>query len=409
MGRVKQMASIKNEGEKKTQKGLKPKTVARIKKAIFVPSIILIFVSLLFMNHIGPWLDVPFSKAPYLSWTQDTRTSMTISWETPLPCTTVLYYGVNGSYGNSHADLSPTMLHQVTLTNLEPGTTYHYQVLAYDFFLPYFILDRTFRTAPNGTETFSFAVYGDNRPDVFGITAHQTIVNEILALDVDFVLNLGDIVMTSNRLDQYDRFFYEIQYLAGTRPYMVTIGNHEAWEYGGNILPYLYYLSFPSYPANEFWYSFNYSNAKFISLFVGSSEQLLTPAQLDWLESELQNANESQNIDWTFLFFHVPIFSAGGSPSLLQAQLLPLITKYHVDFVLSGHHHDYERLYFPNTHYIVAGGGGAELEILMSQTPFTVTSKITHCFSHFIVQNRTVYYQCFDTQGNVIDWLVVSK
>lgn len=302
-----------------------------------------------------------------------------------------------------------TFLHVVTLTNLEPNTTYHYRVYSTSYFTPYFLFDRTFKTAPNDTRPFSFAVYGDTRPDAFGITAHQTIVNEILALNPDFVLNVGDIVMTSNRLDQYDRFFYEIQYLAGTRPYMISIGNHEAYEHGGNILPYLYYLNYPEEPANEFWYSFDYSNARFISLFVGRNNQLLTPDQLDWLEEELNESKYNQDIDWTFVYFHVPVLSSGESPSFLQIQLMPIFTKYQVDFVLAGHHHHYERLYIPNTHHIIAGGGGAELEIFLTKTPFTISSKITHCFSHFIVENRTVFYQCIDTQGNIIDWLVVSK
>ncbi|MHA1376911.1 MAG: metallophosphoesterase [Candidatus Helarchaeota archaeon] len=389
-----------------SNKGNKSKKKARIQKIIFIPTVILIFIGLLCLNRFGPWLNTPFSKPPYLTWSQDTQTSIEIRWETPIPCSTVLAYGKNSTYNKIYYNSTPTMLHTVVLNGLDPGTTYHYKVYSKDFFVPYFLFDRTFKTAPNGTQEFSFVVYGDTRPDVFGITAHQTIINEILALNPDFVINVGDIVLSSNYLDQYDRFFYEIQYLAGTRPYMLCVGNHEAWEYGGNLLPYLYYLGSPN---NKLWYSFNYSNAKFISLCVISNDQLLTPDQLQWLEKELQNANESQEIDWTFIYFHVPIYSAGGSYPILQAQLLPLINKYHVDFVISGHHHHYERLYIPNTHYLVTGGGGAELEFSIEKTPFTVVSQNIHCFSQFIVQNKTVICQCIDAQGNIIDWLAVTK
>lgn len=396
----------KKQNKIEPQKKGKSKLKTRIKKAILIPSIIGIFVSLLFLNHIGPWLNTPFSKAPYLSWTGDSRTSMTVTWETPLPCDTVLLYGINSSYGNMFYDPTPTFLHTANLTGLEPGTIYHYKVYSNSFFMPYFLFDKTFKTAPNDIQPFSFAIYGDNRPDVFGITAHQTIVNQILALNPDFVINVGDIVMTSNRLDQYDRFFYEIQYLAGTRPYMISVGNHEIYEYGGNVLPYLYYVN---YPGNKIWYSFNYSNAYFISLCIYEDNQILTSNQLEFLENELKIANSSKNIDWIFVYFHAPLIDSAGARLYSEVQLMPILNKYKVDFVISGHDHFYERLYIPNFHHIIAGGGGAELEILISKTPFTIASKIAPCFSLFEIQNRTVFYQCIDTQGNIIDWLTVTK
>ncbi|MHA1376913.1 MAG: metallophosphoesterase [Candidatus Helarchaeota archaeon] len=395
--------SDKKKAEEKSKKRVKP--LIKILSLFFL--INGVYFSILNLNQVGPWLDYPFTKAPYLSWNGNTQTSMVVTWETPLPCTTVLEYGRNTTYGTTLEDLTPTMLHVVNLTGLEPGATYHYRVYAKDFFSPYFILDRTFTTAPNGTQAFSFAVYGDTRPDMFGITAHQTLVNDILMLNPDFVINVGDIVMTSNRLDQYDRFFYEIQYLAGTRPYMVSMGNHEAWELGGNVVPYLYYFSFPN---NDLWYSYNYSNAYFISLIVLDEDQIIAPNQLNWLEFELQKANSSPNIDWIFLSFHSPIIHSGGGVSrFLGLQLLPLFNKYNVDFVLEGHRHFYERLYVPNTHHIIEGGGGAELEGSLAKTPFTITAELTHCFSHFIIQNRTLFYQCIDVNGRIIDWMTLTK
>jgi len=393
--------------KKNAKKNPKKRVVTIIKILTLFLVINSIYFSLLNLNQIGPWLDYPFTKAPYLSWNQETQTSITITWETPLPCTTVIEYGKNSSYGLKIEDLTPTMLHVVTLTNLEPGTTYHYKVYAKDFFSPYFLFDKTFKTAPNGTESFSFAVYGDTRPDGLGITIHQTLVNEILMLDPDFVINVGDIVMSSKRLDQYDRLSYEIQWLAGTRPYMISMGNHEAWEGDGNVIPYLYYFNFPNY---DLFYSYNYSNAYFISLVVLAEDQILDPIQYRFLENELSNANASSDIDWIFVSFHSPIIHSGGrnSPFLIW-QLTPLFNKYGVDFVLEGHRHFYERLYVPNTHHIIAGGGGAEMEGSMAKTPFTVTSKLTHCFSHFIIQNQTLFYQCIDANGRIIDWMSLTK
>jgi hypothetical protein len=56
-------------------------------------------------------------------------TAETISWTTDLPADSQLFYGTTSSYGQSTTlDASLVNVHNVTLTNLIPNTTYHYQI-----------------------------------------------------------------------------------------------------------------------------------------------------------------------------------------------------------------------------------------------------------------------------------------
>ena len=68
----------------------------------------------------------------------------------------------------------------------------------------------------------------------------------------------------------------------------------------------------------------------------------MVPAQLAWLEKELQNSKAA----WKICYFHHPLYSSGafhGASSELRLLLEPLFVKYGVQVVFAGHEHVYER------------------------------------------------------------------
>ena len=98
------------------------------------------------------------STRPYLS--QVTENSIVVSWRTSVPTPTVVEYGETKAYGFSVRTDKQTRFHSVTLTGLKPSTEYHYRVLSGK---P--TQDYPFRTAVRPGEPFTFAVYGDTRPN----------------------------------------------------------------------------------------------------------------------------------------------------------------------------------------------------------------------------------------------------
>ncbi len=84
-----------------------------------------------------------------------TGTSVTISWTTDERSTSLVEYGLTSGYGSSMADTALVTSHLVTLSGLQPNTTYHYRVGSTDAYGngPRYSADFQFRTAAGSDNT----------------------------------------------------------------------------------------------------------------------------------------------------------------------------------------------------------------------------------------------------------------
>ena len=102
------------------------------------------------------------------------------------------------------------------------------------------------------------------------------------------------------------------------------------------------------------YYTFARRNARFFVL----DSNLMDTSQLAWLDTMLKQSQD----DWKICYFHHPIYSnAGrhGSDVQLRVALEPMLVKYGVNVVLSGHDHVYERLKpQKGVAYFVSGASG---------------------------------------------------
>jgi hypothetical protein len=119
-----------------------------------------------------------------------------------------------------------------------------------------------------------------------------------------------------------------------------AIGNHDDIDGLGADL----YLSLFGLPINgarrlqrERSYSFEYANALFIILDATASVEDQRP----WLEARLAHTKAT----WKFAIFHFPPYGPGVDYPEIIRGWCSVFDKYHVDFVLSGHVHDYVRTY----------------------------------------------------------------
>ncbi len=361
---------------------------------------------LLFLNNIGSWLFNPNYKPPYLSFIGDPQNAIGISFETPQACNATVYYGLSASKLNlSQNENAIRTLHFFNLTNLNPNTTYYYSINATEVSYQFMNVVESFHTAPLlGSHTpIRFAVLGDTRPDIFGLTKHPQLLELIKPRNPDFILNVGDIVMGPTRNDHWDRFFSEIHGVAKNIPYMVSMGNHEHHEWGGEADAGSTYLKYMNYPGVEEYYAFNYSNICFISMNIESGSSI-TATQLTWLNNILVAANSSSEINWIIVYFHVPAYSAEGTHSGIVSKVVtPYFIPFKVDLVFVGHHHHYERLMVDGIPYIVTGGGGAELEPYLSGTPQSQVIMNTFQFCDVLINGSQLIMTCVDYNNLVID------
>ncbi|MBI5213916.1 MAG: carboxypeptidase regulatory-like domain-containing protein, partial [Nitrospirae bacterium] len=76
-----------------------------------------------------------------------TNNSATITWTTDQPSDSIVEYGITQAYGSSVTDLTLTTNHSIVLTNLTPGTTYHFRVTSKNSYgFPSSSGDNTFTT-----------------------------------------------------------------------------------------------------------------------------------------------------------------------------------------------------------------------------------------------------------------------
>lgn len=251
-----------------------------------------------------------------------------------------------------------------TVDHLWPGRTYFYSV-GHEGLDPAAVTDAgTFTTAPVRPEPFTFTAFGDQ-----GVTYDAVATSTLIrAQNSAFHLHAGDCSYAESGGDGlitdpfdpriWDSFFTEIQPTAGQVPWQIAVGNHEMepWYspdgYGGQYARW----EFPgavSSPAPPTYYSFVYGNVGIVSLDANDVSYEIPAnfgytngAQTAWLESTLAALRANPAVDFIVAYFHHCAYStctAHGSEGGARQYWAPLFDKYHVDLVINGHNHIYER------------------------------------------------------------------
>ncbi|HEV7205807.1 MAG TPA: fibronectin type III domain-containing protein [Jatrophihabitans sp.] len=310
------------------------------------------------------------ARGPYLS--NVSGTSAVVSWWTNIATPGVVTYGP-GSPSTTVTDPAGTVQHHsVTLTGLNPGSTYQYTVGGG----PLASSAATIRTAaPVGT-AFSFAAIGDFGGASPGETQNAA---NIATAGTSFVQTLGDNIYASSGLpdpdftnvySDYDaRFFKLFGPVVRNQALFPANGNQEYYSNGA------FWATFPMPGTNHSWYSYDWGNAH---ITVIDSEVAFDPSSPQYAFIK-QDLSAHQNATWRIVIMQRPPYSstsAAASSNKADAYLVPLFESQHVALVLSGNSHNYERSY-PITGgqaasggvtYVVSGGGGN------GHNPFTIAA-----------------------------------
>ncbi|MFC1888653.1 metallophosphoesterase family protein [Thermodesulfobacteriota bacterium] len=209
---------------------------------------------------------------------------------------------------------------------------------------------------------FSFVMMGDTRPP--GLVNFAKLRSQILEIDPSpvFVIDIGDLVSNG--------YMIEYPYYLGSidpfpLPFVSVIGNHELYAAQGHD-------NYAKLFGDEDFH-FDYANCRFIALNDSNPGSYgVTDAQLAWLEDLLDDPTPADK----FTFMHVPVpfkelvdGSSKADEILSGSRADPnwnafkdLVEAYGVRIAAFGHIHDYRHMERNGVHYVVTGGGGAELE-----------------------------------------------
>ena len=301
------------------------------------------------------------ARGPYVS--NVSGTSAVISWWTNLATAGAVSWGVSSSTEHVLTDHGPNIQHHaLTISGLTPGTTYRYRVGNGGMLTS----DATFATAPPPGRSFKFASIGDFGG---GSTAETQNANNIAGAGTAFIQTVGDNIYPTSGLpdpdfttvySDFDARFY--------KPFAAAISNQAFFPANGNKEYYgdgKFWDNFPMPGSNHSFYSYDWGDAHILVL---DTEQPVTPssAQYQFAQGDLAAHQAST---WRIVALQRPPYSStsGNSSSKpVQANLVPLFQAEHVNLVLSGNSHNYERT-FPLTGgvpaaggitYVVTGGGG---------------------------------------------------
>lgn len=364
-----------------------------------------------FMVDNGPFdSDAQITRRPYLQ--SMTGSSVMIIWKTDNRRPSVVEFGADLALGQSEAVAGTRTTHEITLTNLTPGTEYCYRIAgvngpATERFC--------FKTAPAQSDAdFSFLAIGDSGTG----SAEQLAIAQRMSREqgIDLMLHTGDVIYPSGERRHYqERFFDPYAPILSRVPIFPAIGNHDLITLG---IPYkeAFYLPANNSRDTELYYSFEFGDAKFIVLDTTIFGHIPVGKHMTWLRSELA----SNTRRWLIMFFHIPLYSSGrhGNDRILELILGPLIERHKVDLVLTGHDHHYERFQpikkfssdpsFPGTVHVLTGGGGRGLYSTGQQSE-TVYAESAFHYTRFDVSANSIRGRAVRIDGRVIDDFVIAK
>lgn len=281
-----------------------------------------------------------------LTWTDEPRTTQTISWREQGEEAGIVQYLPAAEYqGNfSRAEEQAgkrTPFYQdyyrvrVTLRGLKPDTSYIYRVGTKGIFS-----EPALFTTASESDSFSFLYLGDVQA---GYESWGRMLNRIAAENpgLKFALIGGDLVDQGSSPHEWQQFLSAAEPVFNRLPLMPAVGNHDDTLLFQTLLPT---------PKNGpllgqgTIYSFDYGNCHFTVL---NSNQMGIPGTYGsdtvaaWLRQDLAASSKG----WKIVVMHHPPYQkvADWRGEHLQTNWVPLFEQGGVDLVLTGHQHIYLR------------------------------------------------------------------
>ena len=255
-------------------------------------------------------------------------------------------------------------------------------------------------TVPNRPDTFKFAVLGDNGSGDAGqfetakqmAAVHRRFPFELVAMVGD---NFYGAQGAAERLRKFDVPYKPL--LDAGVTFQAAIGNHDergTIDYG------------PLSMSGQRYYTYVRRQVRF---FVLDTNVLDVPQQR-WFESALAAAQEP----WRIAYFHHPLYgNAGrhGSAVDLRVLLEPLLLKYGVSVVFTGHDHVYERLKPQKgiTYFVTGSGGKLRRGDMVPSDTTAASHDQDQVFLIAEVDGDEMFFQAIARSGASVDSGVIRR
>jgi predicted phosphodiesterase len=340
-------------------------------------------------------------KGPYLQELTSTSVALRVELSAPAPVSAE----VHASGGKPITVTSPALrFHSVVVKGLTPGTRYDFSVHVGATSTR----GGSFVTAPpdGSHDPITFLAYGDNRTDG---PSHERVVRAMMNEKSDFLVHTGDFVIAGGEDEAWQTFFDIEGQLLASHCLFACVGNHELASDREAVHFERYFgpTQEPGAPESEpsrLYRTVRWGRVRFFLL--NAFQDWTTGGERAWLEKELTHADQEADLGWRIVLIHHSPYSAGphgDNTVVLRAHVDELLRAHHVDLVIAGHDHIYERGEERGLRYVITGGGGAPL--YRELTPGKSTRKVEATFNYVVttVTEETLSIVAKRPDGTLVD------
>ena len=281
-------------------------------------------------------------------------------------------------------DGTPWTIWKMRLTNLRPGTAYHYQVryrlAANNTTTPMY----RFRTLDPHATTLRCAAFNDlhNRDSTLA-----ALMQQVKPEDFEFSVLMGDCFAdpgTANGAYEVFRTLNAYVHLldGANKPIILVRGNHETRGNFSHQMANLFDL--PNLSITQKWgddqwqFALHAGPVYFLAMDTGEDDDDSTPLasyknpalwqtvrqrEADWLKQCLA-AKTGQDVPWRVFLSHIPLYNSPCISARARDLWSPLLHDFKPDLMLAGHDHTWRKALPPtqDTPWSTLVGGGPSMD-----------------------------------------------
>lgn len=307
--------------------------------------------------------------------------------------------------------------HSAIIDGLISGKAYIYRVGNGDSWSEWF----EFRVPDTEQKAYSFIYFGD--PQVGLKSEWSRVVRKAYQTSPDclFMLYAGDIINRAGKDTEWWEWFEAGSYIFATVPQVLTPGNH---DYDDLTLGLHWNAQFTQ-PVNGpagldgTCFFVDYPKLRLISVDSAAGSELEDEngyeitVQKAWLDSVLRTNTK----EWVVVTTHLPFYSTKDSRDnpQLRKHFQPILEKYKVDLVLTGHDHSYGRgrvsdnpVVKPSVVYVVSVSG-PKLYPAGTKNWMERRGGHTQLFQKITIDENALHYQSYTAGGDLFDAFRIER
>jgi hypothetical protein len=264
---------------------------------------------------------------------------------------------------------------------------------------------------PPPVNPLRFGIWADSQG---GWNTFRMLTTGMARQAINFSVGIGDLTAAGQDSCQWLALLEALGESAATTPTFFVPGNHDYDGYYDDLVP----VNYQRFISNHNYFSWERDDCYFLALDPNETFPLaIRGQQARWFKQQIRSRAWKQ-ARWRFIFVHQPPYSQGWEGYTGDRFIRQLVdryaARYHIDFVISGHSHCYERLSKhygrQTTHFLIVGGAGGGLEA-PENSPAPQMDKVIKAHHYGVVEvtEKQVTISIFGTDGSLLDRFMVPN